>query len=305
MGAFPPSPASTRRHCGSNGRSAICSGSCPSGFKTSGPGSITAGGAFNIRTGYDQARQPRASITRFCQLKARRCIRSRSALCMRASRAGTFRFTANGETIVRLRSDWATSTKAPIAHGGRAIERAAKLAGRVSGDSTVAYAIAFARAVRRHWHRRSARALAPGRDGRAERIANHLGDIGAICNDAAFSLMLAHCGALRERVLRTSDVCFGHRLMMDRVVPGGVACDLDEDGANAIRSLIAEIRRQFPELVELYENTTSLQDRTVTTGILNPGLAHQYGAGGYIGRASGRGFDAPLARLSAVLRDFL
>ena len=58
-----------------------------------------------------------------------------------------------------------------------------------------------------------------------ERLANHLGDIGAICNDASFSIMHAHCGVLRELVLRAADTCFGHRLMMDRVVPGGVAVD--------------------------------------------------------------------------------
>ena len=56
-----------------------------------------------------------------------------------------------------------------------------------------------------------------------ERIANHLGDIGAICNDAAFALMHAHCGILREQVLAACDAAFGHRLMMDRIVPGGVA----------------------------------------------------------------------------------
>ena len=35
-----------------------------------------------------------------------------------------------------------------------------------------------------------------------ERLANHLGDIGAICNDASFALMHAHCSVLRESVLR-------------------------------------------------------------------------------------------------------
>ena len=49
-----------------------------------------------------------------------------------------------------------------------------------------------------------------------ERLANHFGDIGAVCNDASFSLMHAHCGVLRERTLRAADACFGHRLMMDR-----------------------------------------------------------------------------------------
>ena len=45
-------------------------------------------------------------------------------------------------------------------------------------------------------------------------------------------------------------------------------------------------------MVELYDNTASLQDRTVDTGVLKPALAKQYAAGGYVGRASGRSFDA-------------
>jgi Ni,Fe-hydrogenase III large subunit len=44
-------------------------------------------------------------------------------------------------------------------------------------------------------------------------------------------------------------------------------------------------------LVEAYDNTASLQDRTVTTGILKPELARKFGAGGFVGRASGRAID--------------
>ena len=61
---------------------------------------------------------------------------------------GHFRFTAGGETVVRLEERLgyvhkgidSLMTGAPIAH-------AAKLAARTSGDSTVAYSIAFAHAV--------------------------------------------------------------------------------------------------------------------------------------------------------------
>jgi len=208
---------------------------------------------------------------------------------------GHFRFTANGETIVRLEE------RLGYVHKGieglmrdAPLERATKLAARVSGDSTVAYGIAFARAVE------AALALkVPQRAvllralmAELERLANHFGDIGAICNDASFSLMHTHCGALREHVLRAAHACFGHRLMMDRVVPGGTAADLDNNGLITLRALIEVVRGKFPELVELYDNTASLQDRTVTTGIVKPELARQYGAGGYIGRASGRSFDA-------------
>jgi Ni,Fe-hydrogenase III large subunit len=208
---------------------------------------------------------------------------------------GHFRFTANGETVVRLEERLGYVHKGIEGlMAGADIARAAKLAGRVSGDSTVAYGVAFAQAVetalgivaspRAQWLRVLMIEL--------ERIANHLGDFGAICNDASFSIMLAHCGILRERVLRAADAAFGHRLMMDRVVPGGVAADLGNDGMDAVRSLIGEIRARFPTLVQLYDSTTSLQDRTVATGRLSAALARQFGAGGFVGRASGRNFDA-------------
>jgi Ni,Fe-hydrogenase III large subunit len=208
---------------------------------------------------------------------------------------GHFRFTANGEAVVRLEARLGYVHKGiERLMEGAPLDRAARLAGRVSGDSTVAYALAFARAVE------AALGIdVPGRGAwlralmaELERLANHFGDIGAICNDAAFAMMHAQCGHLREQVLRVADKCFGHRLMMDRVVPGGVERDLQRDGEKHVHSLLVDIRRRFPELVELYDNTASLQDRTVGTGMLSPALARQYGCGGYVGRASGRGFDA-------------
>ena len=97
-----------------------------------------------------------------------------------------------------------------------------------------------------------------------ERLANHFGDIGAICNDASFSLMHAQCGILRERTLRAAEASFGHRLMMDAIVPGGVARDIAAEGIVQVEALLAEVRRVFPRLIELYDNTASLQDRTVS-----------------------------------------
>ena len=208
---------------------------------------------------------------------------------------GHFRFTADGETVVRLEQRLGYVHKGiDRLMQGATLEQAARLAGRTSGDSTVAYALAFARAVE------TARRIEPppravwlrGIMAELERIANHLGDFGAICNDASFTIMLAHCAILRERVLRCAARCFGHRLMMDCVVPGGVTVDLSADGAAAIRLLVDEIGARFPRLVELYDKTASLQDRTVGTGIVAAELAHRFGAGGYVGRASGRDFDA-------------
>ncbi len=208
---------------------------------------------------------------------------------------GHFRFTANGEHVVRLeqRLGWVHKGIESLMDGAT-LDAAAKLASHTSGDSTVAYAFAFAQAAEA-----ALQVKAPSRAtylralmAELERLANHFGDVGAICNDASFALMHAQCGILRERTLRAAAASFGHRLMMDIIVPGGVAWDIAEEGITEIESLLAEVRRVFPRLVELYDNTASLQDRTVTTGIVKPEFARQFAAGGFVGRASGRTFDA-------------
>ena len=208
---------------------------------------------------------------------------------------GHFRFTANGEHVVRLEQRLGYTHKGiESLMAGASLDRGAKLAGRISGDSTVAYAFAFAQAAE------SALGISvPPRAAylralmaELERIANHLGDVGAICNDASFALMHAQTGVLRERVLRVSEAAFGHRLMMDAIMPGGVRRDLTGADSTAIQLLLAEIRRRLPRLIELYDNTASLQDRTVGAGIAKPEYVRQWGAGGYVGRASKRSFDA-------------
>src|SRR5581483_7019914 len=207
---------------------------------------------------------------------------------------GHFRFTANGERVVRLEQQLGYTHKGvEFLMRGATLDKGARLACRTSGDSTIAYGIAFAQAVEaavnispppRAVYLRALMA-------ELERLANHFGDIGAICNDASFSMMLAQCGILRERVLRAADACFGHRLMMDMVVPGGVVRDIGDGGAGAIADVVGETRRLFPRLVELYDKTASLQDRTVGTGIVKPEPVRQFAAGGYVGRAAGRAFD--------------
>jgi len=208
---------------------------------------------------------------------------------------GHFRFTAQGETVVRLEERLGYTHKGTDRLlQGATLARGAELAGRTSGDSAVAYAWAYSQAVeaalgvevpdRAVWLRALMAEL--------ERLANHLGDIGAVCNDAAFAMMLARTSVLREDVLRVANTCFGHRYMRDCVVPGGVAVDLSAAGRLELDTALEQIERAFPPLVELYDNTGSLLDRTVNTGVLQADLAARFGAGGYVGRASGRAFDA-------------
>ena len=229
---------------------------------------------------------------------------------------GHFRFTADGETIVRLEQRLGYTHKGTEAlMQGATLAHAARLAGRVSGDATVAYAASFARAAEaalgiepppRAIHLRALM-------GEIERLANHIGDFGAICNDAAFAIMQAHTAMLRERLLRATDACFGHRLMMDRIIPGGVAASINPAGVAAsinpagvaasinptgiaaLRALLPDFAARLDSLVDLYDSTASLLQRTVGTGIVKPEYAARFAAGGPIGRASGRSFDCRIA----------
>jgi Ni,Fe-hydrogenase III large subunit len=171
--------------------------------------------------------------------------------------------------------------------------QAGRLAGRVSGDSTVAYAWAYSMALeaaagcdiapRAAW----LRALLLER----ERVANHLGDLGALGNDAAFSFGLAQFSRLREDWLRLSHAVFGHRLMMDCVLPGGVACDIERAQIDQLRRQCDAVEREVQTLHAVYEAHSGLQDRFMTTGRVIPALAAQLGLTGLAGRASGQSWD--------------
>ena len=208
---------------------------------------------------------------------------------------GHFRFSANGEVVVRLEERLGFVHKGVGALiVGKDIEVASKYAARVSGDSTVAYSFAFALAIEAALGLEVSEKASQIRVVMAEleRLANHFGDIGAICNDVAFPLMLGQCAIIREKILRAAETCFGHRLMMDQIKPGGVERDLDDENIVIIRTLLDEITAKLPRLISLYGDTVSVQDRTVSTGIVSRELAELYSAGGFVGRASGRIFDA-------------
>jgi len=213
---------------------------------------------------------------------------------------GHFRFQAMGEDILNL------EVRLGYVHKG--IEKrfeslswadGVRLAGRVSGDSTVAHAIAYCRALeamtgctpppRGLW----LRAIMLER----ERIANHLGDIAAICNDVGFAFIFYQLNILKERIVSSNLRLFGHRFMMDRVVPGGVMVDLDQAGIDCMLEELNKFEHEYEKLVRIYDDNPSLEDRLRTTGIFSIELAHDLGTVGVVARASGQSLDA---RIQAV-----
>jgi Ni,Fe-hydrogenase III large subunit len=124
-----------------------------------------------------------------------------------------------------------------------------------------------------------------------ERVANHLGDLGALGNDAALAFGLAQFSRLREDWQRLSKQVFGHRFMMDVVLPGGTAVDAKPEHLLSMQRQCEAIEGQVRILHKVYDEHAGLQDRFIGTGRVAPALAAQLGLTGLAGRASAQAFD--------------
>jgi Ni,Fe-hydrogenase III large subunit/Ni,Fe-hydrogenase III component G len=219
---------------------------------------------------------------------------------------GHFRFSVVGEKTLRLEE------RLGYAHKGvdRAFERFSadqgyRLAGRMSGDSTVAYSWSYCMSLenirksqvptRALW----LRAMALER----ERVGNHLGDLGAIGNDAGFAFGLSQFMRLREDWLRLNKRIFSHRLMMDYICPGGVERDVAAEGLAQILVQCDVVEEEVRILQGIYDDHSGLQDRFVTTGTVTNELATILGLTGLAGRASGIARDVRTSSASAPYSD--
>ena len=207
---------------------------------------------------------------------------------------GHFRFSVVGETVLRLEERLGYKHKGiEKRFESMTLGEGVRLAGRVSGDSTVAFSWAYSMAVesaaeitpppRALW----LRALLLER----ERIANHLGDLGFLGNDAALAFGLAQFLRLKEDCLRAHHALFGHRYLMDTVVPGGVARDLAPEGMERLRRETAELEKSVNLLKSIYDEHAGLQDRFINCGHVSRELADRLGLTGVAGRASGQAWD--------------
>lgn len=207
---------------------------------------------------------------------------------------GHFRFQAMGEDILSLEEHLGYVHKGiEKCAEGRDIGGLVRLAARVSGDSTVAHAWAACQACEKAIGltvpRRALviRAILAER----ERIANHLGDMGACCNDVGFAFAQVHFSRLRELWQRHNAAVFGHRLLMDVVIPGGVTHDIGPVEIGMLQVADEQLRQELDDLLPLLYEYPSLQDRLRTTGILSLDKARTLGALGFVARASGECWD--------------
>jgi Ni,Fe-hydrogenase III large subunit len=207
---------------------------------------------------------------------------------------GHFRFSVVGEKVLRLEE------RLGYVHKGierrfteLAILDGHQLAAHVSGDSAVAFSWAYCQALegisnieipsRAAWLRALFLEL--------ERIANHLGDLGALGNDAGFAFGLAQFSRLKEHLLRANLEAFGQRYLMGAIVPGGTRLDLTSPAAKRIAQCASDIAREARILHSIYDEHEGVRDRFTAAGTVAPQLAKRLGLTGLAGRASDQAFD--------------
>jgi len=207
---------------------------------------------------------------------------------------GHFRFSVVGEKVLKLEE------RLGYAHKGieqrftqlRANE-GQRLAARVSGDSAVAYSWAYCQA-----YEAISRATIPQRAAwlralalECERVANHLGDLGALGNDAGFAFGLTQFSRLKEQWLRAMAGAFGSRYLLDFVVPGGVITNAENGALARLAACAAEVGAEAIAIREIYDEHAGVRDRFAGAGTVTPELAARLGLCGLAGRASGQAHD--------------
>lgn len=203
---------------------------------------------------------------------------------------GHFRFSVAGEPILQLevRHFWKHRGVEKLFEQQRLTE-AVPLAERVSGDTSVGHSLAYCQAVETLLgmtvppRARYLRSLFL----ELERLHNHIGDVGAICNDTAYALAHAHCGRLKEQLMQLNDGLTGSRFLRGVNRVGGVSIDLSGVQLSQVDAELQAIEQEFSGIEKILLANASLTERLENTGVLSESIAWDHAVMGVVGRASG------------------
>lgn len=203
---------------------------------------------------------------------------------------GHFRFQCNGEQVFHL--------EIALGYQYRGVEEAMfggpdrksmHLMEAVAGDTTIGHATCYCQIVESLSRTRkpvraqvlSAIAL------ELERIANHVGDLGALSGDVGYLPTASYCGRIRGDFLNLTAFLCGNRFGRGYIRPGRVGYDIDQAQIEEMLRRLQKLKRDVGSAVNLLWDTQSVLARFEDTGRISREFAEQLGIVGPAARATG------------------
>ena len=207
---------------------------------------------------------------------------------------GHFRFQCMGEDVYNLQIFLGYQHRgvedALVAADG-CLPRQIALAETCAGDTSAAAALAFSELMENAFPMRFA---VPGDEAcrirvlllELERVANHVGDLGALAGDVAFLQASAFCGRIRGEYLNMTALICGNRFGRNAVVPGGVRISLSGRTCSELKAWISRVKPELDRALGLMFHDHSVCERFDGTGKVPKEVAREIGLVGVARRAS-------------------
>jgi len=204
---------------------------------------------------------------------------------------GHFRFICQGENIFHMEIQLGWQHRAIeklMLEKKRLIERVL-LAEGIAGDSSISHSTAFACI----WE--SLCGFTPGKEvlwartmaAELERMANHTGDLGAICGDVAYQLGASVYGRLRTPIVNFSQRWCGNRLGKGNVRPACAPYAFTTELAGQLLSDLEAYERDFLEISDKVQHFPVVLSRLERTGVVHREQAEAIGAVGMAAKCTG------------------